>query len=106
LKQVWQEAALAVGGADRRRIGGGGGRALGVARCCGRCGGREAHCFVEAGVDAVAAAEADRWSHGHTPSGTSGCTSGWSCHSLPLLCFLVGADCIICNDDISDKFWK
>jgi hypothetical protein len=32
LKQVWLEAALAIGGAGRRITGGGGGRALGVAR--------------------------------------------------------------------------
>jgi hypothetical protein len=32
LKQVWPEAAPAVGGADRRIAGGGGGRALGAAR--------------------------------------------------------------------------
>jgi hypothetical protein len=34
LKQVWPEAAPAVGGAGRRNTGGGGGRALGVARWC------------------------------------------------------------------------
>jgi hypothetical protein len=34
LKQVWPEAAPAVGGAGRRITGGGGGRALGVARWC------------------------------------------------------------------------
>jgi hypothetical protein len=31
-------------------------------------------------------------------------TTGWSCHNLPLLCFLVGADLIIRDDDIADKF--
>jgi hypothetical protein len=34
LKQVGLEAAPAVGGADRRIAGGGGGRALGAARWC------------------------------------------------------------------------
>jgi hypothetical protein len=33
-------------------------------------------------------------------------TTGWSCHSLPLLGFLVGADGIIHDHDIADKLWK
>jgi hypothetical protein len=33
-----------------------------------------------------------------------GSTTGWSCHNLPLLCFLVGADRIVRNGDIADKF--
>jgi hypothetical protein len=30
-------------------------------------------------------------------------TTRWSCHNLPLLGFLVGADGIICDHDIADK---
>jgi hypothetical protein len=30
-------------------------------------------------------------------------TAGRSCHNLPLLCFLVGTDRIVCYDDIADK---
>jgi hypothetical protein len=33
-------------------------------------------------------------------------TTGWSGHNLPLLGFLVGADCIIRDHDIADKLWK
>jgi hypothetical protein len=33
-------------------------------------------------------------------------TAGWSCHSLPLLGFLVCADCIIRDHDIADELWK
>jgi hypothetical protein len=33
-------------------------------------------------------------------------TTGWSCHNLPLLGFLVGADCIIHDHDIADELWK
>jgi hypothetical protein len=33
-------------------------------------------------------------------------TAGWSCHNLPLLCFLVGSDCIFCDDDITEKLWE
>jgi hypothetical protein len=33
-------------------------------------------------------------------------TTGWSCHSLPLLGFLVGAECIVCDHDITDKLGK
>jgi hypothetical protein len=32
-----------------------------------------------------------------------GSTTGWSSHSLPLLGFLVGADCIICDHDTADE---
>jgi hypothetical protein len=27
-------------------------------------------------------------------------------HNLPLLCFLVGADHLICDDDVTDKLWE
>jgi hypothetical protein len=33
-----------------------------------------------------------------------GSTTGWSYHNLSLLCLLVGADHIIHDDDIADKF--
>jgi hypothetical protein len=33
-------------------------------------------------------------------------TAGWSYHILPLLCFLVGVDRLICDDDITDKLWE
>jgi di/tricarboxylate transporter len=33
-------------------------------------------------------------------------TVGRSYHNLPLLCFLVGVDCLICDDDITDKLWE
>jgi hypothetical protein len=33
-------------------------------------------------------------------------TTGWSCHNLFLLGFHVGADCIIHDHDIADKYWK
>jgi hypothetical protein len=33
-------------------------------------------------------------------------TTGWSCHSLPLLRFLVGVDCILCDHDIADELLK
>jgi hypothetical protein len=33
-------------------------------------------------------------------------TTGWSCHNLPLLGFLVGVNCVVHDHDIADKFWK
>jgi hypothetical protein len=33
-------------------------------------------------------------------------TTGWSCHNLPLLGFLVGVDCIVRDHDIADELWK
>jgi hypothetical protein len=33
-------------------------------------------------------------------------TSGLSYHNLPLLGFLVSADCIVHDDDIADKLWE
>jgi hypothetical protein len=33
-------------------------------------------------------------------------TTGWSGHNLPLLGFLVGADCIIHDHHITDELWK
>jgi hypothetical protein len=33
-------------------------------------------------------------------------TTGWSSHNLPLLGFLVSADCIVRDHDIADKLWK
>jgi hypothetical protein len=33
-------------------------------------------------------------------------TTERSYHSLPLLCLLVGADCIIRDDDIADEVWE
>jgi hypothetical protein len=33
-------------------------------------------------------------------------TTGWSCHNLSLLGFLVGADCIVYDHDIADELWK
>jgi hypothetical protein len=45
---------------------------------------------VDAGV--VAADNASRW--------------GRNYHSLPLLCFLVGADRIVRDYDITDKLWE
>jgi hypothetical protein len=33
-------------------------------------------------------------------------TARRSYHNLPLLCFLLGADCIIHDDDIADKLWE
>jgi hypothetical protein len=33
-------------------------------------------------------------------------TTGWRCHDLPLLGFLVGVNCIIRDHDITDKLWK
>jgi hypothetical protein len=33
-------------------------------------------------------------------------TTGWSSHNLPLLGFLVGADCIVRDHDIADELWK
>jgi hypothetical protein len=33
-------------------------------------------------------------------------TTGWRCHGLPLLGFLVGTNCIIRDHDIADKLWK
>jgi hypothetical protein len=56
---------------------------------------------VDAG--AAAADEAGRWAvvvH-HLVPGRS--TAEQSCHDLPLLCFLVGVDCIVRDDDITDK---
>jgi hypothetical protein len=35
-----------------------------------------------------------------------GSTSGRSCHNLPLLGFLVGADCIFCDYGIADELCK
>jgi hypothetical protein len=35
-----------------------------------------------------------------------GSTCGWSCHSIPLLGFLMGVDCIVCDDDIAHELWK
>jgi hypothetical protein len=33
-------------------------------------------------------------------------TTGWGCHSLPLLAFLMGVDRIIHDDSIADKLQK
>jgi hypothetical protein len=33
-------------------------------------------------------------------------TVGRSYHNLPLICFFVGVDCLICDDDITDKLWE
>jgi hypothetical protein len=33
-------------------------------------------------------------------------TSGWSYHILPLLCFLVGVDYSVHDDDITNKLWE
>jgi hypothetical protein len=50
-----------------------------------------------------------RWVDGamvvHRPV-LQGSTTGQSNHNLPLLGFLVGADCIIHNHDIADELWK
>jgi hypothetical protein len=35
-----------------------------------------------------------------------GSTTGWSCHNLPIISFLVGAYCIIRDHDIAHKLWK
>jgi hypothetical protein len=35
-----------------------------------------------------------------------GSTSGWSCHNLPLLGFLVSTDCIIHDNDIASNLWE
>jgi hypothetical protein len=56
---------------------------------------------VDAGV--VAADEAGRWGRDGTPFGTMEGTARRSCHNLSLLCFLVGADRIIPDDDITEK---
>jgi hypothetical protein len=58
---------------------------------------------ANAGADA---GEASKWVHDGTLSGTSGGTTGWSWHSLPLVCLLMGMDCIVCDDDIANKFWE
>jgi hypothetical protein len=68
LKQVWAEAAPAVGGAGRCNTGGGGGRVLGA----GAKVGGESTAAADAGVDAAAADKVGRWSRGGIPSGTSG----------------------------------
>jgi hypothetical protein len=33
-------------------------------------------------------------------------TTGWSSHNLPPLGFLVGADVIVCDHDVTDELWK
>jgi hypothetical protein len=33
-------------------------------------------------------------------------TTGWSCHNLPLLGFLVDVDCIVHDHDIANELWK
>jgi hypothetical protein len=33
-------------------------------------------------------------------------TPGRSYHNLPLLGFLMGADCIVCDYDIAEELWK
>jgi hypothetical protein len=35
-----------------------------------------------------------------------GSTTRWSSHNLPLLCFPVGADCIVHDHDVADELWK
>jgi hypothetical protein len=61
---------------------------------------------VAADAGAAVANKAGRWAvvvH-HSILGRS--TAGRSYHNLPLLCFLVCADCLIHDDDITDKLWE
>jgi hypothetical protein len=68
--------------------------------------GRRPTAATDAGANAAMAGDVRRWSRGGTRSGTSEEHSRRSCHSLPLLGLLVGADCIVRDDNIADKLWK
>jgi hypothetical protein len=50
--------------------------------------------------------EVGRWGCGGTPSGTWEEQCRQSYHNLPPLCFLVGVDRLIHDDDITDKLWE